>query len=75
MWARGQSGVTTEQASFVSTNVESAEYDTETRALAVTFARDGSTYVYQNVPDTVWAAFQQASSPGRFVATELKGRY
>jgi hypothetical protein len=60
---------------FTSTNVDNATWDDETGQLEVTFARDGSTHTYFNVPRSVWEQFVLAPSAGRFLLQNLKGNY
>jgi len=67
--------MTQQTAQFQSTNVDSATWDDQTGQLEVTFVRDGSTYTYYNVPEALWQQFVQAPSPGRFVLSQLKGKY
>lgn len=67
--------MTTFTNDFISTNVASATWDDQTGKLEVSFVRDGTTYTYYNVPETLWKKFVQAPSPGRFVLSELKGKY
>lgn len=47
-----------------------AGYDENAMTLRVKF-RDGDVYGYYNVPPSVWARFQRASSPGRFINSTL----
>ena len=57
-----------------SSNIESAAYDPEVENLTVTF-RDGSEYLYYNVPGSVYRGIQGAASAGRYFAQFIKGRY
>lgn len=63
-----------EHADFTSSYVESADYDTETGDLTVTFVRNGDSYTYPHVPAATWQALQSATSPGRYLREELTGR-
>lgn len=64
-----------EEFQFASTNIDRAAYDPDSRTLEVSFLRTGDTYTYQGVPADVWRNFTRSLSPGRFLATEIKGRY
>ena len=57
-----------------STNVEAIGYDETRQELHVRFLESGS-YVYLDVPETVFAEFLQASSKGRYLNTQIKGVY
>jgi hypothetical protein len=45
---------------------QAAGYNRRRRELRVKF-RDGSRYVYKNVPPNIWANFKRVKSPGRFI--------
>lgn len=55
-----------------SSNVASVGWEDD--ALEVEF-RSGHVYVYQNVPEHTYQAALGASSVGRFVATEIAGKF
>lgn len=57
-----------------STQVSKAWYDEEKQALFVTF-KTGKTYRYDEVPLSVWEASLQAESIGKFLNTDIKGKY
>ncbi len=57
-----------------SSNLASADYSEETKALTVTF-RSGGTYTYADVPETVYAGLMAAPSPGRYLDAEIKNKY
>lgn len=42
--------------------------------LVVSF-QSGSVYAYQSVPETVYDAFEQADSKGKFLGREIVGKY
>ncbi len=60
---------------FNSSYVESADYDTETGDLTVTFVRNGDSYTYPHVPAETWQGFRNALSPGHFLREEITGRF
>lgn len=55
-----------------SSNVRRAGYSPTFRRFFLEFL-DGSVYAYSPVPWTVWSAFLNAPSPGRFVYDEIRG--
>jgi hypothetical protein len=57
-----------------SSNLAAAEYDPEAKLMVVTF-RSGSVYTYANVPDTVYEGLLTATSPGSYLAENIKGKY
>lgn len=62
---------TAQPISAESTAIHSMGYDPKTRLLWITFwgykqRKKGSTYVYYNVPDTIWTALNEAGSKGRY---------
>jgi hypothetical protein len=57
-----------------SSNVRSIGYDPTAGTLEVEFYK-GSIYQYFNVPETVYAALIRASSKGRYLNDQIKGRY
>ncbi len=57
-----------------SSNIEAARYDAETQELTIDFV-NGGTYVYTNVPSSIAAGLEAASSPGQYFARQIKGRY
>lgn len=57
-----------------SSNVSEIGYDDEEMVLYVRFSR-GALYYYEGVPPDVWEQFMAADSAGKFVHTNLKGRY
>ena len=63
-----------------STAIYSMGYNPEKRVLTITFWKykqrgPGGTYIYYNVPEDQWKAFNQASSKGRFFWYSIRGRY
>jgi hypothetical protein len=54
-----------------SSNVEQIGYDAEWSELHVIF-KNGSHYVYSEVPPDVWDAFLNAPSKGVFLNTDIK---
>ena len=57
-----------------SSSVDSIGYDPGTRRLYVRFV-GGRGYVYYDVAQSVFDAFLEADSKGRFVNFEIKGAY
>ena len=57
-----------------SSNVNQIGYDGEMMTLYVRF-NNGYLYYYEGVPPDVWSQMLYAESKGRFVHTDLKGRY
>lgn len=57
-----------------SSNLESAGYDAETRALEVKF-KHGGTYRYENVAPEHWANLQAADSPGGYLHKHIKSAH
>ena len=57
-----------------SSNVEAIGYDEGLRELAVRF-KSGGTYVYHDVPKSVFDDFLESESKGRFIANEIKNQY
>lgn len=58
-----------------SSQIESRGYDATTKTLRVKFRRTPEPYDYFDVPAEKWAEFLEADSPGRFLATEIKGTF
>jgi hypothetical protein len=57
-----------------SSNLNSAEYDAETKALTITF-KSGSTYTYSGVDEDTYAGLLTAASPGKYFASEIKDSF
>jgi hypothetical protein len=57
-----------------SSNIKSAEYDTETKDLVVEF-NSGAKYMYNNVPHQVYTKFRLAESQGKFFTTDIAKQY
>ncbi len=57
-----------------SSNIASADHDPATGDLRVTF-KNGSTYVYADVPEDVAAGLHSAESAGQYLNSEIKGQY
>jgi hypothetical protein len=56
----------------VSSNIASVGWEDD--VLEVEF-RSGHIYVYQNVPEAEYQAALGASSPGKYIAHEIQGRF
>ncbi len=57
-----------EHNQFVSSNVKSFSYDTDSRELRVFFT-NGSAYSYSNVPHPLYESFVSSPSKGKFLAS------
>ena len=57
-----------------SSNIKSAEYDTESKDLVVEF-NNGAKYNYNNVPHQVYTKFRLAESQGKFFTTDIAKQY
>jgi hypothetical protein len=49
-------------------------YDEDTKDLYVTF-NNGSTYKYENVPNSVFIDFEQSESIGKYFSANIKDKY
>ena len=58
-----------------SSNIEAVGYDPDAMELHVRFLKSGETYVYYDLESWVFDEFMQADSKGRYLNTQLKGRY
>lgn len=66
--------------SFDSTDsslIASADYDSDTNQLRITFKRKGgqATYTYEEVPQKVWDGFDAAPSKGQFFSSSIRPLY
>lgn len=59
---------------FTSNAIARAGYDSETLRLEIEF-RDGTAYRYDGVPSAIWAKLLQSESKGRYLNTEIRGRF
>lgn len=59
---------------LVSSNLQSCSYDDVASELYVTF-NHGGRYKYSGVPSDVYEGLADASSPGSFFQSEIKGQY
>lgn len=50
-------------------------YDYGAERLAVTFRDSGKTYIYHDVPESVWNDLYYADSRGGFYNSDIKGQY
>jgi len=57
-----------------STNIKSVEYNTDAKELIVEFSA-GAKYAYTNVPNEVYSKLLLAESKGKFVNSEVKGKF
>ena len=58
-----------------STNIQQAEYDSDTDTLTITFMGNGESYDYFNVPASVFRGMTQAVSAGSYFHRFIKNRY
>lgn len=58
----------------LSSNIDGYQYLADRNILLVTF-KSGGTYAYENVPESVWTGFLNASSKGKFFQSDVKDRY
>ena len=63
-----------EMVEVVSSNIHSVGYDADENVLQVSF-HGGALYRYLNVPENVYRGFLEADSAGRYLNTEVKGKY
>lgn len=57
-----------------SSNLDQAEYDSESEDLTITFL-SGARYLYRNVPLRTFRQLQQAISAGKFFSDRIKNVY
>jgi hypothetical protein len=57
-----------------SSNLKSASYDTESEDLTMSF-NNGSIYVYNKVPWTIFTKFRMAESQGKYFNAEIARKY
>ena len=55
-----------------SSNLKSASYNTSDETLTVKFKKTGATYIYYNVPWTVFTKFRLSESQGKFFSSVIK---
>lgn len=59
-----------------STRIKSWAYDPETQTLQIEFHTPSDcVWEYRTVPPALWAAAQQAESPGKFFDASIKGHF
>lgn len=63
-----------ERQGVISSNIASIGYDQATGTLEVEF-NNGSVYHYFDVPERIYTEFLSADSHGKYLATNIKGRY
>jgi len=51
-----------------------ASYDETKFLLSIAFL-NGRSYIYYNVPPSIWKAFKESGSKGKFFVSMIKGRY
>jgi hypothetical protein len=61
-------------AQLKSSNLNSAEYDPETRALTIAF-KGGSSYTYSDVDEGTYTGLLAAGSPGKYFAENIKDTF
>lgn len=57
-----------------SSNIRSVDYNDDARELTVSF-KTGATYVYAEVPRSVYDALVSADSIGGYFASRVRGKY
>ncbi len=57
-----------------SSHIQGLDYDEKARELTVAF-KDGAQYTFQEVPKDLANAFANSSSPGRFLASNVTGKF
>ena len=57
-----------------SSNIKSAEYDTESKKLIVKF-NNGFKYEYDEVPHQTYTKFRMADSQGKFFTTDISKKF
>lgn len=57
-----------------SSTINAVGYEESNNILKVNF-KNGSTYVYQNVPKTVYQEFLTSESKGKFFNRNIRGQY
>ena len=57
-----------------SSNIAAIAYDRASQTLAITF-KGGKTYTYANVPPHVHTAIEKADSIGKFVGSNIVGKF
>jgi hypothetical protein len=57
-----------------SSNLKRCSYDIETETLQIQF-HSGKVYTYQGVPASVYNGLLEASSPGQYFNSNIKGIY
>ncbi len=57
-----------------SSNIKSAEYDTESKKLVVEF-NNGFKYEYNEVPHQTYTKFRMAESQGKFFTTDISKKF
>lgn len=58
-----------------SSNIAATGYDPATKTLAVQFKGGLKTYHYAGVPESVFGDMSKAGSVGKFINTQVAGRY
>lgn len=57
-----------------SSNIAKAQYEKETKTLMIEF-KNGSRYLYKNVPEDVWKSYQGTDSVGKFFYKYIREKY
>ena len=57
-----------------STNLSQVDYDSETEEMTITF-QDGRSWMYSNVPVTIFQGIQHAPSAGSYFWRQIRSRY
>lgn len=57
-----------------SSQIEEASYNRENKTMDVKF-KTGAIYQYKDVPSEVWEAYCDSESVGKFLNSQIKGKY
>lgn len=58
----------------VSSNIKTAEYNTENKTLSIVF-KTNSIYEYYDVPWEIFTRFRMSESQGKYFSSNINGKY
>ena len=58
-----------------SSNIAAIDYSLDDKELSVWFKHSEEVYVYQEVEPKLWLDFLDSESKGKFIHSEIKGKY
>lgn len=58
----------------VSSNIKTAEYNTENKTLSIVF-KTNSVYEYYDVPWEIFTRFRMSESQGKYFSSNINGKY